>query len=256
MKQESGKQESGRFSQQAINRIAEVAIARQLRQDVEVRVDMTATLKQLAKGQIDAMTILIQGLILAGNLKTEEYQLDIGAVTVKPLSAVKGRIQLLHPSQGKLRVVISAADLTAALNQTVNGDRAKPDTALPRSQSNQAITNQAIIRCEIADRALRLSSTDAAAASESIVLTPVPQSEAQTAGKIEGKTAGKTESIDWQSASGSAVIPPDWLTGLNQLLNLKEFERKGLFLSIRDIQLPDGKLQILADALIQSFPPE
>ncbi|MEP0909639.1 DUF2993 domain-containing protein [Leptolyngbya sp. GB1-A1] len=237
------KRESSRFSQQAINRIAEIAIASQLKQDVDLSVNIAATLKQLAKGQIDAIVILIERLVLSRNLKTEAFQLDIGAVTVKPLSALKGQIKLLHPSQGKLSVVINENDLTTALNQAI---------AQNSPQLNQ-ITSP--VRCSLVNNTItiQLKPNPLSDETESIVLMALPPSEQES-----------KQGIVWQhslsSHPSSQQSNPSWasdvIASLDRLLNLKDFEQKGLFLTVQEIQIADGKLRLNADAFIQEFPPD
>lgn len=239
------KRESTRFSQQAINRIAEIAIASQLKQEVEICVNITTTLNQLTKGQIDAIAILIRELVLSETLKTEVFQLDIGQVTVKPLSAMKGKIKLLHPSEGKLSVVMREADLTAALNQSMRSAQ----TLIPAS-----------VRCSIANQMLTLRfhpidlSAPGKAAVESIALSPSP-----AAG--QGILWQPLPAFDQSNQSEqSNQINPAWLADvlphLDRLLSLKDFEQKGLFLSLQAIEMSEGKLRLDADALIQEFPPD
>lgn len=226
------KPESTRFSQQAINRIAEIAIARQLKQDVEIRVNIITTLNQLTKGQIDAIAILIQELVLSEILKTEVFQLEIGSVTVKPLSAMKGKIKLLHPSEGTLSLVIREADLTAALNQSLRSAQPIP----------------ASVRCSIANPILTVRwNPIESAAVESIDLLPV-------------LAPAATPGIFWQPLLAADQSSPAWLADilphLDRLLSLKDFEQKGLFLSIQAIEMIEGKLRIDARAMIQEFPPD
>ena len=240
------KRESSRFSQQAINRIAEIAIASQLKQDVNLSVNIAATLKQLAKGQIDAIVILIERLVLSRNLKTEAFQLDIGAVTVKPLSALKGQIKLLHPSQGKLSVVINENDLTTALNQSIAQN--SPNS----SQLNQIPSP---VRCSLANHTItiQLKPNPLSDETESIVLRALPASEQES-----------KQGIVWQpslsSHPSSQQSNPSWasdvIVSLDRLLNLKDFEQKGLFLTVQEIRIADGKLRLNADAFIQEFPPD
>ncbi|WP_088892234.1 LmeA family phospholipid-binding protein [Leptolyngbya ohadii] len=248
--------ESSRFSQQAINKIAEIAIARQLKQDVEISVNIVTTLNQLTKGQIDAIAILIRGLVLSENLRTDEFQLDIGAVTVKPFSAMKGKIKLVHPSEGRLRIVVDQNDLTIALNQLLQRSSARQSEFLQDSQ------NPSSVRCGFADGVVTVQhnsrnlspnrSTDLSAGqfansfsdTESIVLTPV---------------ASSAQGIDWRSLS-SGQLGSQWISNLlddlDRLLSLKDFEQKGLFLKVQEIQIADGKLAIDANAFIQEFPPD
>lgn len=56
--------EKARFSQQAINKIAEVAIASQLKQVEKLKVQIDTDLNKLARGKIDSIDININGLLV------------------------------------------------------------------------------------------------------------------------------------------------------------------------------------------------
>lgn len=94
--------ERAKFSQQAINKIAEVAIASQLKQVDKLKVQIETELSKLARGQIDSLNINMNNLLMQPYLIVEELQLKINSVTVKPRSAILGKIKLVHPSTGAI----------------------------------------------------------------------------------------------------------------------------------------------------------
>lgn len=94
--------ERAKFSQQAINKIAEVAIASQLKQVDKLKVQIKTELSKLARGQIDSLNINMNNLLMQPYLIVEELQLKINSVTVKPRSAILGKIKLVHPSTGAI----------------------------------------------------------------------------------------------------------------------------------------------------------
>lgn len=238
--------ESSRFSQQAINRIAEIAIASQLKQDVEISVDIKTTLKQLTKGQIDAIVILIRRLVLSYSLRTETFQLDIGAVTVKPLSAVKGQIKLLHSSQGTLRVVIDENDLTAALNESIQRNAAPGFQQAGQTKFLRCLLANGVITVQQESNSLSAETgLQTESKTESIALRAVPSSEPESKQRILWQPASEQPNAGWIS---------EVIDSLDRLLNLKDFEQKGLLLTVREIQIADGRLQLNANALIQQFP--
>ncbi len=83
--------EQPRLGEQALNKIAELALASQLEEVERLEVQIKTDLNKLARGEIDSIAIKLYGLVMQQDLTVEELQLQINRVTVKPLSAVFGK---------------------------------------------------------------------------------------------------------------------------------------------------------------------
>lgn len=94
------------WSEQAINKVAEMAIATQIKKTESLKVNIKTDLSKLAKGKLDAIAIKLTGFVMEHELKADEFHLQIGQVTVKPLSAMRGNIRLVHPSEGDRKSVV------------------------------------------------------------------------------------------------------------------------------------------------------
>lgn len=108
--------ETAGLGEQAINKIAEMALASQLHDAGELEVRIKIDLNKLARGEVESIAIKIAGLLMQANLRLEELQLQINRVTVKPFSALFGKIELTHPCEGNVRAVINEDSLSHALN--------------------------------------------------------------------------------------------------------------------------------------------
>jgi len=229
-------QESSGLGEQVLNRIAEAAISSQLKQPADVSVQIKTDLNKLAQGQLDSIAIVIHPLLMPSGIEAEEFHLQIGQVTVKPLQALLGKIKLVHPSEAVLRFVINEASLTAALNT---------------SFGRQAPRLQQPINCLLSDNAITLkieSVQTATAASQPVVLVTLPEI-----------ASGEREVVFQQVRCVEGHEPaPEFtavlLTQMRELLSLRDFEQKGMVLKIQRLSVTAGKLTLLAAARIERFP--
>lgn len=110
------KQEKAGLGEQALNKIAEIALTSQLEEVERLEVQIKTDLSKLAHGEVDSIAININGLLMQHDLVVEELQLQINRVVVKPRSAIFGKIKLTQPSTGTVRIAINEDNLTRAFN--------------------------------------------------------------------------------------------------------------------------------------------
>ena len=236
--------EKARFSQLAIDKIAEVAIASQLKQVEKLKVHIDTALNKLARGKIDSINININGLLIQPYLILEELQLKINSVTVKPRSAILGKIKLVHPAVGTIYFVFNQDDLTRAFNCEsflANIHQIGKTIAINLQQVKCALLadGKISLRSE-----LILSNTEQAR----IAFTVVPQI------SNDGR---KIYLQDVHYLEGEALAPEltaALLLQVSELLSLRMFERKGMLLRIQQVDVTAGKLILQADTYIEQFP--
>lgn len=107
--------EKAKFGEQVVNKFIEMVLARIVNAE-RISVRVKAGFKKLARGELDALTIEMYGFSLRKHLRVDEFQFNIGASAVDLGSIKQRQIQLLHPSNGSLRVIISQEQLNTALN--------------------------------------------------------------------------------------------------------------------------------------------
>jgi hypothetical protein len=236
-------QEKSGFGEQAINKIAEMAIASQLQKADGVEVRIKTDLNKLAHGQLDSLAIAIYGVLLKPNLEAETLRLEIGCVTVKPLSALRGKIKLVHPSEGTFHLVINEASFTTALNT-------ESFREMLRSRG-YADKQDVRIRCLLSDNTIRFRREPIGNNTEVpqdfvLVATPeiTPEGQAVLLQQVR-YVEGQEPSSEFTSAL---------LARMYELLSLQEFERKGMLLQIQQLDVSAGKLTLEASARIEQFP--
>ena len=236
--------EKAKFSQQAINKIAEVAIARQLKQVEKLKVQIDTDLNKLARGKIDSINININGLLMQPYLILEELKLKISSVTVKPRSAILGKIKLVHPSTGTIYFAFNQHDLTRTFNsESFLANLHQIGETIP--------INVQQVKCDLlADGKISLRSE--------LILNNTEQAEITFTTVPRISNDGREISLqDLHYLEGEALAPEltaALLLQVSELLSLRMFKQKGMSLRIQQVDVTPGKLTLQADTYIEQFP--
>lgn len=233
--------ERAKFSQQAINKIAEVALASQLKQVEKLKVQIETELSKLARGQIDSIEIDMNNLLMQPDLILEELQLKINSVTVKPHNAIFGKIKLVHPSTGTIYAVFNEEHLTRAFSSE----------AFLAQLHHKVKVNWQQIKCQLlADGKITLSSElilSNTGQARSVTFTTVPQ------------ISNDGREICFQDVhylEGEALAPEltaALLSQVSELISLRLLEQT-MSLRIQQVDVKAGKLSLQADTYIEQFP--
>lgn len=236
--------EKSKFGEQAINKIAEVALASQLKQVEKLAVQLKTDLSKLAHGEVDSININMNGLLMQSNLIAEELQLQINRVIVKPFSAILGKIKLTQPCTGTIRVVFNEDNLTRAFNWEsfrANLSQGKP-VKIYLQQVNCHLQADGNIAFQ-----LELILTDTKQA-QSVAFTTVP--------RIGNN--GREILLQDVHYLNSEELAPELTAALiaqvGEMLSLRMFEQKGMSLQFQQLDVTAGKLTIQAAARIEQFP--
>jgi len=231
-------QEKINFREQAVNKFIELVLSMLV--DAEgLKVRIKSNLKQLRRGELDALTIQMFNFRMQTNLRVAEFQLDIGAAAVNMQSIIRRKIELLHPSEGKLRIAIFQEQLTTALNSEL--------TNLFNDKQHKIQFQQ--VSCDLR--------TEGAIAFHFNWIS---------AEKIESGTCITTPQIE---PNNNAIVllkqnfagqePPTDLVNqaiaqVNNILSLNDLAHRGTSFIIQQIEIAAGKVTVQANANIEQFP--
>ena len=127
------------LGEQAINKAAEIGISNQLDEVEKLDVNIETDPLKLVSGSVDSVEIIGEGLVMKQDLRIEEMQLQTGSVSINPISAAFGKIELDRPTEAEAHVVLTEEDINRAFNSDflhkkmekldvhVNGELAKVD---------------------------------------------------------------------------------------------------------------------------------
>lgn len=230
------------FGEQALNKIAEIALASQLKEVERLEVQINTDLSKLARGEVDSINIKINKLLMPHDLILEELQLHFNRVVVKPLSAMLGKIKLTQPSSGMIRAVFNQEDLTRAFNSE----------SFHKRFYQHSVEGIQHVKCHLIEEsnviAFNCQLTLGNEQSHSIAFTATPRI------GIEGRGVS-LQDVHYLEGEASPELTAAFLTQVAEVLSLREFEQKGVSLQMQQLDIAGNKLTLQAAADIEQFPP-
>ena len=241
--------EKAGLGEQALNKIAEVALASQLQEVERLEVQIKTDLSKLANGEVDCITINLNGLVIQQDLRVEELQLKINRVTVKPLGAILGKIKLTQPSEGTARIVINEDNLNSAFNSA---------SFHKHLRQIQGFVEDKRVTIHVQQVKCRLLADGNIAFNSKLILgnNREAQALAFTATPRIGTDGQGIVFQDLHYLEGKEISPEltaALVARLSEVLSLRNFEQKGMSLRIQQLDVAAGKLTLQAAAYIKQF---
>ncbi len=228
----------GKLVEQAVNKFIEMVLSRLVNAE-RLQVRLEANLKDLLAGKLDALTIEMFGFLLRRHLRVAEFQFDIGASAVNLESVMRRQIQLLHPSEGSVRMVITQSQLTAFLNAEL--------PSLCQIQQSEFLLKQ--INCELRE-------DDAIAFYFHWTIGEENHSETYiTMPQIETNTNQVMLVIrDIEEKELPSKIVNATLARVNEIFNLTDIADRGSTFLNQKVNIEGDKITVQANAYIEQLP--
>lgn len=231
-------QEKTNFREQAVNKFIEFVLSRFI--DAErLQVRIKSNLKQLKRGELDALTIQMSNFLMQPNLRVAEFQLDIGASAVNMQRIIHRKIELLHPSEGKLIITIYREQLTAVLNKELKNFYIDKQHEIQLQQVNCDLKTEGAIAFHF--NWLLAGKIE----SGTCITIPKIEQNNQEIVLIKQNFTGQEPPIDFVNHAIAKVT---------NILNLNDLGHRGTTFNIQQIQIAAGKVTVEANANIEHFP--
>lgn len=238
------------LGEQALSKAAEIGLSTQLDKVDELTVDIRTNPIELMQGKLESVSIEGKGLVMKEDLRTEELEMKINSISINPLSAAFGKIELTHPTQAETRVVLTEQDLDRAFNSDFLGDKLQN---LKVNINNQPMT----VDVQKVQFGLPGESKFSLAASIRLRETGETQQTAFTAVPSIKSGGNRISLEDVQYPEGKEVSPEltnALLEKSSELLDLRNFEMQGMSLRLKGLDVQQGKLTLEAEAYVEEFP--
>ena len=238
------------LGEQALNKIAELALSSQLEDSDSLEVKIDTTPEKLANGELESLLIEGKGLVIETDLRLQVLEIGMKAIAIEPLKALTGNIELTQPTQGTAYLVLTQTDLNCALNSP--DLRAKIDVLDTYLSTGQVKLTVPQKKCQLRQ--------DGTVAVEALM-------ELQPSGEIKEVAFTTTPKI---APGGRSVVLEDvryqpgkelsedltqaFLDKARKMLDLRNFEKQGLTLRIRHLTVEAGQIILSAVADITQFP--
>ena len=106
-----------KLEEQALSQAAEIGITSQLDSVEDINVNVRTDLLKMVQGKADSVSVTGQGLVMEKDIRVQEMELHTSDIGIDVLSSIfGGEIELDHPTDATIRVVLKEADLNRALN--------------------------------------------------------------------------------------------------------------------------------------------
>ncbi|ARV59136.1 hypothetical protein BZZ01_11240 [Nostocales cyanobacterium HT-58-2] len=239
------------LGEQALNKAAEIGISSQLDEVENLDVNVKTDPLKLVQGQVDAVSIEGEGLVMQKDLRVEELEMQTGHVAINPLSAAFGNIELTKPTKATGRVVLTENDINRAFN-----------SEYVRSQmQSQKIHINGQLRTIIPQHVdFRLPGNSKVAISASILLRETNETQQVAFSAVpKVSTNGQTVSLEYIEYGDTQEISPDLTQALidetSEILNLSNFDLEGMTtLRVKQLEVETGKLTLQAEAYVEQIP--
>lgn len=107
--------EEPRLEEQVVSQAVQLGLNNQLDAADELNVDIKTDLLKAVQGQVDSVAVSGQGMRLQ-NIRMQEVEVQTDRISLNPLAALFGRLELEQPVNAAARVVLTEADLNQLLN--------------------------------------------------------------------------------------------------------------------------------------------
>lgn len=238
------------LGEQALSKAAEIGIASQLDEVQNIDVDIRTNPLKAVQGEVDSVDIDAAGMVMEKDLRVEEMHLRTGSISVNPMQAAFGKIELQRPTDASAHVVLTQQDINRAFNSDYIRDKLQ-DLEI------QVDGHPQTVRTERVDFSLPGASKVAIAADIRFVDSQKTEQAAFTAVPQKSSDGSQIILTDVQYAEGKELSPEltqALLDKATELLDLRNFELDGMSLRLKDFSLQQGKLTIEAIAHVVEFP--
>ncbi|MEW5860803.1 MAG: DUF2993 domain-containing protein [Cyanobacteriota bacterium] len=238
------------LGQQALNKTAEIGLSSQLDEVEELEVDVQSDPLKMVQGQVDSVTVEGEGLVMNKDLRMEEMKMEMRGISINPLSAAFGKIELTKPTDATTHVVLTEADINRAFNSEFLGSKL---------QNMQVQVNGQPMTIDTKKVDFRLPGEKKVALSANVLLRETGETKqiAFTAVPRVGANGQKVNLEDVEYTEGKELSPEltaALLEKASELLNLSSFDLQGMSLRIKQLNLESGKMTLLAEAHVEQIP--
>ncbi|KAF3886242.1 MULTISPECIES: LmeA family phospholipid-binding protein [Nostocales] len=106
--------EQQKIEEQMLSQVAEKTLSQQMDSADKIEVDVQTDLLKIIQGEADGVSVAGRGLVIK-DIRLQELVLQTDGISVNPLSALFGQVELNKPVNATARVVLAEADINNAL---------------------------------------------------------------------------------------------------------------------------------------------
>ena len=240
-----------RMEEQAISLATEMALSSQLDEAEKIDIDVRTNLLEMVQGEVDSVSVTGQGLVMQKDIRVQEMELHTDSISINPLSAIFGKLELNQPVDATARLVLTEQDINRALN--CDYVRSKMQNIELNVEGQTAIIEPLHIELHLPGDGKMIFTAD------TLLRNEIGRK------KRIGFTAVMLVKIDEQPllmegfncTSGQGVsleLAIAFMGKLREVINSSYLEVEGMALSVKDIDVQKGSLTLHAEAHVKQLP--
>jgi LmeA-like phospholipid-binding len=237
------------LGEKALSKITEVGIASQLDEVESIDVDIRTDPVSLVQGKLDSVSISGQGLVMKQDLRMETLDIKTDEVSINPLSAVFGNVELTYPTDAEAQIVLNELDINRAFESSYVQSKLKN---LPMEiDGHSELVDVQNVSVSLPGEKKLLIDADFLIQGQSELKTISVESIPQI------REDGNQISLEILSAECTGLsnkIMAVILSQLTELLDLRNFDIPGMSLQLERLEAQPSKLVIHANTQIHQFP--
>ncbi|KZL50660.1 hypothetical protein A2T98_06315 [Nodularia spumigena CENA596] len=104
-----------RLEEQFVSHEAERRVSEKLDASEQIDINVKTDVLKIVQGQAEKVSVAGQGLVIKPDIRVQEIKLQTDNVSINPLSAIFGQIELNEPVNAVARIVLTKTDINLAL---------------------------------------------------------------------------------------------------------------------------------------------
>jgi hypothetical protein len=237
------------LGEKALSKVAEMGISSQLDEVEELNIDIRTNPLKVMQGEVDSVAIEGTGMVIKEDLRMEKLEVNTSAVSINPLSAVLGNLELTQPASAEARIVLTEQDLNRALNS---------DFLRSKIQNLHVEVQDEPVKVKILRSRLRLPGEGKMVIDADFSLPESDDLKQMKAIVVPHLQKGEQKiTLEILSAEGQgldAELVSALLEQVSALLDLNNFELPGMALELQQMDVQQGQIVICANTQIEQIP--
>ncbi|MGF1482386.1 MAG: DUF2993 domain-containing protein [Cyanophyceae cyanobacterium] len=240
------------LGEEAISKAAEAAMSTQLDEKEGLDVDVHTDPGKVMQGELDAVEIDGDGLVMNKDLRTEELNIQTDRISINPFKAAFGEIELERPTAASARVVLKDSDLERAFNSDYIQDKFK-DLKIDVDGQSTTVKPKNV--------QFALPGNGKIALSSDVDLVDMEATKhvgfSATPTMKEGGHQVTLENVQHHEGKyHSPELTNALIESAQELLDLRNFELEGMTLKFQQLDVQQGQITLQAKTRIEQFPSE
>jgi LmeA-like phospholipid-binding len=237
------------MGEKALSKITELGITSQLDKVENIDVDIRTDPVSLVQGKLDSVSISGQGLVMKQDLRMETLDIKTDAVSINPLNAVFGNVELTHPTDAEAQIVLNESDINHAFESSYIQSKLK-NLSMDIDGQSEVVDIQTVSLNFPGENKFAINADfliQGQSELKKIAVETIPQ-------VCEGGNQISLEILSAECTGLSNKVMAVILNQLTALLDLRNFDVPGMSFQIGRLEAQDGKLMIHANTQIRKFP--